>query len=144
MDSELLHATSVLIEGSVLLIAGRPGAGKSDMALRLIDRGAMLVSDDYTRLEARGGALYALAPPTITGRIEIRGIGIADVASGHEGPVALMLDLDGEPPRLPDEPLREAVLCGVAVPVLPFRAFEPSAPIKAEWAMRMFGPAAPR
>ena len=63
MPGELvLHASSVMIEGRVLLLAGQSGRGKSDLALRLIDRGAQLVSDDYTELVARNGILYASPP----------------------------------------------------------------------------------
>ncbi|MFN3389305.1 MAG: HPr kinase/phosphorylase, partial [Allosphingosinicella sp.] len=48
--SETVHASCVAIGGRAVLIAGRSGSGKSDLALRLIDRGARLVSDDYTIL----------------------------------------------------------------------------------------------
>ena len=40
-----------------VLITGEPGAGKSDLALRLIGRGWRLVGDDYVHLFASGGAL---------------------------------------------------------------------------------------
>lgn len=134
-----LHATSVLIDGRVLLLSGQSGRGKSDLALRLIDRGALLIADDYTGLEARGGILYASAPPRIAGRIEVRGLGLVDMAYGGEGPVALMLDLDTIPGRMADERLPTKTLCGIAVPELAFAALEASAPIKAEQALRMFG-----
>jgi serine kinase of HPr protein (carbohydrate metabolism regulator) len=48
LSSEMLHATSVAIDGHVVLIQGVSGIGKSDLALRLIDRGAVLISDDRT------------------------------------------------------------------------------------------------
>ena len=134
-----LHATSVLIDGRVLLLSGQSGSGKSDLALRLIDRGALLIADDYTGLEARGGILYASSPSQIAGRIEIRGIGLVDIGFGGEGPVALMLDLDTVPARMAGETLPTDMLCGIAVPVLAFAALEASAPIKSEQALRMFG-----
>ena len=46
LSSETLHASCVAIDGRAVLIEGRSGEGKSDLALRLIDRGAALVSDD--------------------------------------------------------------------------------------------------
>ena len=48
LSSETLHASSVSIDGRAVLIEGMSGSGKSDLAMRLIDRGATLVSDDYT------------------------------------------------------------------------------------------------
>ncbi|MBA3881078.1 MAG: aldolase, partial [Sphingobium sp.] len=48
VSSETLHVSCVAIGDRAVLIEGRSGAGKSDLALRLIDRGARLVSDDYT------------------------------------------------------------------------------------------------
>ena len=48
MKSKTVHSTSVVIEDSGVLIIGKSGSGKSDLALRLIDSGAMLISDDIT------------------------------------------------------------------------------------------------
>ncbi|ATE65339.1 HPr kinase/phosphorylase [Rhizorhabdus dicambivorans] len=138
-----IHASSVLIGGRVLLIAGRAGSGKSDLTLRLIDRGALLVADDYTRLERRGMTLIASPPAEIAGRIEVRGVGIIDTAFASEGPVALLLDLDAPADRLPEEPLPTTELEGIAIPTLPFVALEASAPIKAERALRQLGVGGP-
>jgi serine kinase of HPr protein (carbohydrate metabolism regulator) len=134
-----LHASSVLIGDRVLLIAGRSGSGKSDLTLRLIDRGALLVADDYTRLAPRNGSLIASPPDEIAGRIEVRGVGIVEMDYAPEGPVGLLLDLDGTVDRLPGEMLRDTMLEGIAIPVLPFAALEASAPIKAEHALRLHG-----
>lgn len=59
-----------------VLIQGPSGVGKSDLALRLISQGWRLIADDWTHLWASGDALYAVAPATIAGRIEVRGLGI--------------------------------------------------------------------
>ncbi|MFZ5795407.1 MAG: HPr kinase/phosphorylase, partial [Pseudomonadota bacterium] len=48
-----LYATAVAIGSHAVLLMGPSGSGKSDLALRLIDRGANLISDDYTILEVR-------------------------------------------------------------------------------------------
>ncbi len=72
-----IHATSLDINGAGVLIVGPSGAGKSDLALRLIEnKGAMLVADDRTNLEAKNGMLLAKAPENIKGVIEVRGIGL--------------------------------------------------------------------
>jgi len=138
--SETIHATSVAIAGAggahAVLIAGRSGAGKSDLALRLIDRGATLVSDDYTVLHCDGGRLLASAPATIAGRIEVRGVGILAFPTLADVPVALFVALDEPPPRLPDDPLPLRQVGGIAVPAIALAGLEASAPVKVELALR--------
>ena len=76
-----IHATLVAISrpgatpGGALLL-GEPGAGKSDVALRLIDTGARLVADDQVELTFGEGGLWGNAPTATAGLIEARGIGI--------------------------------------------------------------------
>ncbi len=48
MKSKNFHSTSVVIEDCGIMIIGCTGCGKSDLALRLIDSGATLISDDVT------------------------------------------------------------------------------------------------
>lgn len=133
-----IHATSVAIDGRGVLIAGPSGAGKSDLALRLIDRGAMLISDDYTLLEPRNGRLLLRAPENIAGRMEIRHLGLVDMAAARDVPAALLIRLEANPPRMP-EAGEEAQLEGIALPVIALAGFEASAPIKVEWALRTIG-----
>ena len=75
-----IHATAVARHTPQgwrgVLIQGPSGVGKSDLALRLIGQGWRLIADDWTHLWASDGALYAAAPATITGKIEVRGLGI--------------------------------------------------------------------
>jgi serine kinase of HPr protein (carbohydrate metabolism regulator) len=135
--SETLHASCVAIGGRGILIAGASGRGKSDLALRLIDRGARLVSDDYTSLRAEAGRLIASAPVTIAGKIEVRSVAIVEMEVLAEAPVCLLVDLDSPPERLP-EPRTSAIL-GVEVPALALAALEASAPIKVELALERYG-----
>jgi serine kinase of HPr protein (carbohydrate metabolism regulator) len=135
--SKTIHAGCVAIGGRGVLIAGASGRGKSDLALRLIDRGARLVSDDYTLIEARGGRLFASPPPTIIGRIEVRGIGIVEMEALGEAPVCLAVDLDSEPERFPEPTV--ASFLGLNVPSIALAALEASAPIKLEQALARFG-----
>ena len=51
MQLKTLHSTSVVIEDAGVIIIGNSGSGKSDLALRLIDSGATLISDDVTLLK---------------------------------------------------------------------------------------------
>lgn len=134
LSSEMLHATSVAIDGRAVLIEGVSGAGKSDLALRLIDRGAVLVSDDRTLMVRQGALLVARPPETIRGRIEVRGLGILTLPHATDVPVALIVRLGVTPERMPDR--RQRRLAGVVVRELAFDAFHASTPLKIEWALR--------
>lgn len=135
LSSDTLHASCVAIDGRAVLIEGPSGAGKSDLALRLIDRGATLVSDDYTLLVRRGKALVATPPPTIKGKIEIRGIGIVELTHVDAVPVALVVSLETEIERMPlDQPLRKII--GIELPLIALDPRPASAPIKVEMALR--------
>ncbi len=133
----LVHASCVAIGGRAVLLAGRPGAGKSDLALRLVDRGALLVSDDYTELRMAEGRLLARAPATIAGKIELRGVGIVELPAAADLPVCLHADLDRIPERLPEA--ATVRLAGVEIPSVALAALEPSAPLKLEQALVRFG-----
>jgi len=134
LSSETLHATSIAIESHAVLIEGRSGSGKSDLALRLIDRGAVLVSDDYTLLVRRDGRLLARPPATIAGRIEVRGLGILPMPHVEDVPVVLIVRIDDDVLRMPERRARR--LAGIEVPQVALAPFEASAPIKLEMALR--------
>jgi serine kinase of HPr protein (carbohydrate metabolism regulator) len=135
VSSETLHASCVSIAGRAVLIEGRSGSGKSDLALRLIDRGASLVSDDYVICTRREGRLFASAPASIHGKMEVRGIGIVAVDTVEEAEVAIVVNLVEEPERLPD-PGALRLIAGVKVPEVALPSLQPSAPIKVEMALR--------
>ncbi|MBM3927280.1 MAG: aldolase [Sphingomonadales bacterium] len=135
LSSETIHASCVAIDGRAILIEGRSGTGKSDLALRLIDRGAQLVSDDYTVLTRRGADLIARPPDNLAGKIEVRGIGIIEVTHVTDIPVAMLVAITGQPPRMPTSG-RRRVIAGVSVREIALPSLEPSAPIKVEWALR--------
>lgn len=133
MTSLRLHATTVAINGRGVMITGPSGSGKSDLALRLIDRGATLVSDDYTDCVAHDGAVTASPPPTIAGRMELRGIGIVEMPYLPEIDVAMVVALGETVERMPEpHPKRVA---GVDIPAIALVPFEASAPIKVEIAL---------
>lgn len=131
LSSETVHASAVSIAGHAVLISGRPGSGKSDLALRLIDRGAVLVSDDYTIITRSGKKLLASPPETIRGRIEVRGIGLVELPHETAVPVALVIDIDEPVPRMP-EPDRTRLIANIEVPLFALAAYDASAPIKVE------------
>ncbi|MDP8912232.1 MAG: HPr kinase/phosphatase C-terminal domain-containing protein [Pseudomonadota bacterium] len=138
LSSETLHASCVVKDGRAILISGRSGSGKSDLALRLIDRGASLVSDDYTIVRRIGGKLLASAPPNIAGKLEIRGIGIVELPASGDAPVCMMVDLNRDVERMPAA-AGPVVVAGIGVPVVTLNGLEASAPVKVEVALVRFG-----
>ena len=135
LSAETVHASAISIGGLGVLIEGRSGVGKSDLALRLIDRGAELISDDYTLVQRREGRLYASPPDTIAGRIEVRGVGILTLPFARDIPVALVIRVEEQPERLPATP-EQRRMAGLTVPVIALPALEPSSPIKVELALK--------
>lgn len=133
-SSDRLHATTVAIDGMAVMIEGASGSGKSDLALRLIDRGAVLVSDDQTLVVRSGKTLLARAPTTIAGRIEVRGIGILAMPHVADVPVGLLVRVDGAIERMPERRARK--IAGIYVRQFAVDPFHASAPIKVELALR--------
>lgn len=126
-----IHATCIAMAGRGVLLAGASGVGKSDLALRMIDRGAQLVSDDYTELDVRDTVLFARPPALLRGKIEVRGLGIQPMNFVEGVPVALFIALDESPERLPQDVVYKALL-GIEVRKYALAGLEPSAPIKLE------------
>jgi serine kinase of HPr protein (carbohydrate metabolism regulator) len=141
-DTLLVHATAIAIDGGAIMLRGPPGAGKSDLALRLIDGGARLVADDQVELRRAGKRVLVRAPAVITGLIEIRGIGILRIDAVDEASLALLVDLvpSDEVERLPEARFEEVL--GLPIPLIALAAFEASAAAKLRLALRAF-PAAP-
>ena len=133
-----IHASCVAIGGAGVLIEGVPGSGKSDLALRLIDTGAVLVADDQVCLERRGEALFASVPAPLAGLIELRGIGIVRLAHAGDIPIRLAVALrDAAGERLPEPSTRE--LQGIAIPAIAIAAFEASAAARVRLALGTVG-----
>ena len=134
LSAETLHASTVSKEGRAVLITGPSGSGKSDLALRLLDRGFTLVSDDQTIVRKDVDRLLAFAPPNIAGKLEIRGIGIVDMESVSDIPVALLIELTSDIQRLPDD-ARERPILGIQLPIITIDAMTASAPAKVALAL---------
>ena len=137
-----VHGSSVAIDGRGVLLRGPPGCGKSDLALRLIDQGAMLVADDQTELQRRGDTLEMTAPSPLAGLIEVRGVGIVPVPHVERAALSLVVDLVPEPAveRLPEP--RSCAFEGVVIPLLALDPFAASAPAKLRLALKSALPAA--
>ncbi|MBU3971149.1 MAG: serine kinase, partial [Alphaproteobacteria bacterium] len=108
-----VHATAVARVGAAGgrggLRTGPAGAGKSDLALRLIGAGWRLVSDDYREVWRSGEAVYATAPATIVGRIEARGRGVIPCSPRLIARIALVVVCGQETVERMPEPPQERV-----------------------------------
>lgn len=132
------NVSVIAIGGRALAIEGPPGSGKSSLALALIDRGAQLIGDDGAIWERVDDKVLASPPPNITGKLEIRGIGLIDLPVAPPTPLSLILTLNDAPERLPDGvPARDVL--GVAIPCLAFDLGKIAPAVRAEWALALHG-----
>ena len=138
LSSEVIHATTVAINGRAVVISGASGSGKSDLGLRLLDRGFGLVSDDRTLVRREGDRLIASAPRNIAGKLEVRGIGIVEVDHLDDVPVALLVELTSDIQRMPDDSRTRSIL-GLAVPLVGIDATAASAASKVGLALDRMG-----
>jgi HPr kinase/phosphorylase len=138
-----IHATLVAIDredGAELgaMFLGPPGSGKSDLALRLIHDGALLVADDQVDVSFGKGGLWGAAPANIAGLIEARGIGLLRLPFAPGVRIAAVFDLTpgAAIERMPEkrwyQPPQTFRARGGAlrIPLYALNAFEPSAPAK--------------
>ena len=127
---QLLHASCVSINEVGVLLRGPSGSGKSDLTLRLIGDGAMLVADDQVQLTDVAGSLMAKAPDMLAGKLEVRGCGILAFPSLECAPVRLVIDLV---PRINVQRLPGPASCrlfGFELPLYQLHAFDSSSPLK--------------
>ncbi|WP_373475784.1 HPr kinase/phosphorylase [Sphingorhabdus sp.] len=135
MTAISVHATAIAINYHGVLLVGPSGSGKSDLALRLIDRGAVLVSDDIVYVEQSEGKPLLRAAPNIEGRIELRGVGIIEVLHTKYAAMRMVAEMAPSYERIPPENLSTDI-AGYSVPLVKIAALEASAPLKVEYALR--------
>lgn len=126
-DDSTIHASCVLVGRNAVLIRGPSGSGKSSLAFALLNAAragilppGRLVADDRVHLSAANGRLLARTPEKLAGRIEIRGIGIREVACEPLARISLVVDLGAEDAaRMPEASATEVELLGVKLSRLP-------------------------
>ena len=149
-EQALIHGTCIAIGAEGVLLVGKPGSGKSDLALRLIDQSggglsgiqktAQLVADDQVIIRKVDGALVASAPASLKGKLEIRGLGIAElsVAAQVRLRLAVRLTPSAEIERLPDLDRGHMDILGLAVPLILLDPLNASAPARLRAALDQF------
>jgi HPr kinase/phosphorylase len=76
----LIHGSLVDVYGIGVLLVGRSGIGKSEVALDLVARGHRIIADDVVTIVRRtGGILIGIVNETLRHNMEIRGLGIIDI-----------------------------------------------------------------
>lgn len=118
-----VDGTAVAIDNDGVLLRGRSGSGRSDLALRLIDQGARLISDEQVEIERRGQSLILKSPDCmpahLVGHIEARGIGIMPVPNVvAEVPLRWIVDMTAvhEMERMPEG--EQVDILGLSIPLL--------------------------
>ena len=134
-QSTQVHGTCISQDGAGILIRGASGAGKSDLALRLISHGAYLVADDQVILYPHKKQIIARAPKNLFGLMEVRGIGVLHLPSNASTPLHLLVDLVEHEniERIPESTFVK--LLGINIKRIDLWAFEASAPAKVNLAL---------
>ena len=125
-----IHGTAVVLKSKGILILGASGAGKSDVALRLIlNHQAKLIADDRVDIDIISGKVQASAPKNIKGLLEVRGVGIISVESMDEAPIEMVVELTSEKnERMPEKDFYDFEC--VKLPLIKLCASEISVPEK--------------
>ncbi|MFM8819530.1 MAG: HPr kinase/phosphorylase [Phenylobacterium sp.] len=119
-----------------VLVEGASGSGKSDLALRALDLGFRLISDDRTLVWSSDGAAYGRAPESLAGLLEVRGVGVLRIPALAFCRIDLVV-MSGTPERLPDPEF--AVLAGAPIRRLSLRLTDASAPHRLKEALCRLG-----
>ncbi|MFC1539446.1 HPr(Ser) kinase/phosphatase [Candidatus Latescibacterota bacterium] len=79
-QSDTIHGTLIDVYGIGLLFTGRPGIGKSEVCLDLIERGHRLIADDIVHIVRKSrGIIMGTGNELTRSMLEIRGVGIVNV-----------------------------------------------------------------
>ncbi|MCF3946018.1 HPr kinase/phosphorylase [Acidiphilium iwatense] len=122
-----LHGSCATLGDDAVLLLGPSGIGKSDLLLRLIDRGFVLVGDDQLELEA--GRIKGVSP--LIGMIELRGIGLFRADHRDSARLRLVVRLGAAKDRLP-APGNDAEF---GVPLIALDPCAASATVRIHWAL---------
>ncbi len=131
-----VHASAVLTGRHAVLVRGPAGSGKSRLVLALLEcaqtgalRFVRLVGDDRVMLAAAHGRLLVRPAKSLSGKIEVRGLGIRRVAHEPVAVIGLVVDLAAsDAGRLPEVSAETIEISGIRLPRLPVAAGENALP----------------
>lgn len=129
-----IHATAIAIDNAGIIITGSSGSGKSDLALRLMDRGARLIADDKVNISGLVDNPILSQCDHHIDAIEVSGIAVIKTRTFNNIPLKLHIALSSEYERNPS-PLPIVTFGHYTVPSLKINPKELSAPIKIELAI---------
>lgn len=140
-EQKIIHATLVILQNKGVLLKGKSGCGKSDLALRLIEnKGAILVADDAVELYTANNLIIGRAPQNLAGLLEVRGIGIVRYPYEKTSTIDLIVDLQNTRENIERMPIMvKDVILGLEINKIDLYAEENSAPDKIVAALRKFG-----
>ncbi len=130
-----IHATAVAIGDHGVIIQGPSGSGKSDLALRIVDRGALLISDDQVIAKKDNDSIRLHAPTNIAGKMELYSLGIYEVPHVSDIELVMTVQLSDDAERYPMDQQLD-ILLGMNIPLIKLDGRLASAPIKVEMALQ--------
>jgi serine kinase of HPr protein (carbohydrate metabolism regulator) len=104
------HACALEIHQKGILIKGVSGSGKTSLCLGLLEQaerrqiGCFFITDDQALISFKSGKIFASAPESIQGLVEIRGYGIIPYSNKTRTEISLVVELvdDATVERMPD------------------------------------------
>ena len=120
------------MNGKAVLIKGKSGSGKSDLALRLLtDKNVHLVADDVVSLFLENNKVYGKAPENLQGLLEVRGVGVVKMPYVKQATVDLVVNLVDNPEEIERMPkIAHENILGLEIERIDLYAKECSAPEK--------------
>ncbi|MEP2988791.1 MAG: HPr kinase/phosphatase C-terminal domain-containing protein [Parasphingorhabdus sp.] len=134
-NRQSIHATAVAIGKTGILITGPSGSGKSDLALQLIDRGALLISDDQVIVTLENDIVALNPPQKIAGKIEVYSLGVFEVSFVTNIALSMIVKLSNDSERFPFSKPTDRFF-GIDVPAITLDSNRSTAAIKVELALQ--------
>ena len=137
MKSLTVHASCVAFGNRAVVIRGKPGSGKSDLVLQLIDAQgyglgakllrAKLVADDQVVLLRDKDLVFVRPPQILSGKLEMRGRGIVTVSHRKKAKLCLVIDLKPQV-EITRMPRPEDMIIDILGVQFPLYCVDPTAP----------------